>query len=94
MFCQVTKEKLVKSGDSYLCKSLGLTYPVKDNITFMGFKREEKESIVEIITDSQNHQGNAETLKNDFEFAKYSYPLIAKLISVFKKLYSNILVGG
>jgi hypothetical protein len=94
MYCQVTKEKLVETQDSYHCKSLNITYPIKGNITFMGYKQEEKESIVKILLDSKNHQGKAETIKNDFNFAKYSYPLIAKSISVFKKLYSNIVVGG
>lgn len=93
MFCQVTKEKLVYLKDSYLCKSLGIIYPIKKNITFMGYKQEEKESIVEILLNSQTHQGTLYTLKNDFEFAKYSYPLIAESISTFKKLYSSIKGG-
>lgn len=94
MFCQVTKERLDRVEDAYFCKSLKLNYPVKSGITFMGYDQKEKIAMLEILMDSQKHQGNETTLKNDFEFAKYSYPLIAISLSVFKKLYPDNLKAG
>lgn len=89
MFCQVTKEKLDEVGDSYYCKSLNIRYPVKNNITFMGFEKSKKEENFKILLDSQQHQGTADTLKNDYEFAKISYPLIAISLSALKKIFPN-----
>lgn len=97
MFCQVSKEKLEKLESSYYCKSLNLVYPVEKGITFMGYDQKEKEEMQKILVNSQKHQGNIETLKNDFEFAQYSYPLIAISLSVFKKKYivcRNNKLGG
>lgn len=61
----------------------------------MGYKQEEKVQVLKVLTDSQNHQGLADSFMKDYEFAKYSYPLIAISLSVFKKLYpDNLNEGG
>jgi len=94
MFCQVTKEKLINEKDFYYCESLGIRYPVKDNIVFMGYEKSQRDKIIKILLDSQQHQGTAESLESDYKYSKISYPLIAQLISTFKKLYVNTVNNG
>lgn len=94
MFCQVTKKILIMKSDSYHCGSLGINYPVKDNIIFMGFKAEEGDSVMNILRDSQHHQGMNERLKSANSYKKISFPLIAQSIVTFNKLYGNLIEEG
>ncbi len=55
MFCQVTKEKLIKKGDSYFCESLGINYPVKNYVVFMGYEKSQSDKMIKILLDSQKH---------------------------------------
>jgi len=84
MYCQKTYELLKKTNNHY--ESTEVKYPVVNDICFMGYNKDDEEVILEILNDSQNHQGIIESFEGSFEYSKFSYPLILKLINFIKTL--------